>query len=431
MKILVCPFGDLNLLVSLGEALRESHENDGFEVTYLSFTEYDRAVYQSLGARHAHLAPGEAEQGPLSNSESDTVTEFSRKLCQLHFGDDQARSLNRRAQHYAARIDELIERERFQAVIYFNGRMNLVISALAAVAEQRGLECLVFEQGLFRPHYLTLDGKGVNFNNSVRSCEALLSETPYPFQQTPLYQAVTGMLSSASFRPIDFKRQTPKLRLALAYLKMKRLARGQIQLLSAEGRDLVEAALIKPSSSLPNLDSYEAYAANDDFDKVIVCPLQVQTDTQVLLYSPLVHDMQTLIDVVSGAVESYNEAHEAKACVLFKHHPMDPRPLHVTKDCAALIDEPRLPEIFARRCDLLLTLNSTAGIEAIEAGVPVLTLGQAFYSLPDIVAAHCTSLEDLPDLIAKALQPATKAQETLRSAFIDRLKAKYQVRRGW
>jgi capsular polysaccharide export protein len=86
-----------------------------------------------------------------------------------------------------------------------------------------------------------------------------------------------------------------------------------------------------------------------------------------------------------------------------------------------------VPEIFQARCDLVITINSTVGIEAIDAGIPVITLGQAFYSFPGVVAGHCEEVKVLPGLIGEALADAGNVDREIQQRFIAALKEKYQL----
>jgi capsular polysaccharide export protein len=160
---------------------------------------------------------------------------------------------------------------------------------------------------------------------------------------------------------------------------------------------------------------------------VILCPLQVETDTQIVLHSPQIRTMQELVDAVTAGVAEFNRTAPRKACVLFKIHPMEARQPRIDGDAAFLINESNVPEILARRCDLVVTINSTAGIEAIEHNKPVITLGNAFYSFPGVVHSHCAEPAQLASHIAGGLMsPAIDRGLQLR--FIHALRTKYQAR---
>jgi len=425
IRVLVCPFGSVNLLLTLFEKLRRAFPGK-YDVTYLSYTEYGRAMYRRLGAEHVHVPPGEAAQY-FSDEELADVTAFSRRVAQIHLGQPMEAELCRAANHYGAELHRLIEANRYDQVVLFNGRMNLFITVLDTVVGQHGLPKLVFEQGLFRPNYLTIDGRGVNRCNSITSLEDLLSPTPFPYQQTELYRDLTSLLPLAKDETTDYKRRVPKLALAAAYLRTKLQPCWRIFLRSAENRDLLDAALFPRLRPAPKTQILDALLASDRFRHVILCPFQVETDTQILLHSPMVSSMRDYVRIITEALQTYNARHDEKACVLFKTHPMHDLQISVDREDAFIINESTVAQIFARRCDLVITVNSTVGIEGIEAGLPVITLGEAFYNLPGIISGHCTDPAELPGMIDSALHHQT-VDPDLQWRFIQALKGKYQVR---
>jgi capsular polysaccharide export protein len=55
-----------------------------------------------------------------------------------------------------------------------------------------------------------------------------------------------------------------------------------------------------------------------------------------------------------------------------------------------------------KNASLVITINSTVGVEALIHCKPVITLGQNFYNVPDVVY-HVENLSDLPRAIASSL----------------------------
>lgn len=425
-RILVCPFGNVNLLLELAHRL-ESGYTGKYELSLVSFTEYDRELYSHERWQHFHIPPGELERH-LSEQELDEVTRFTCLLAERRFGDSLRSYLRRVANHYSRCIEGLIESHGFEEVVEFNGRMNLFIAALDVAADRCNLQKLVFEQGLFRPGYVTIDGKGVNARNSIDSLDALLAGSPPPYQRRELFEDFASLLPLPDGSPLDYKRRLPKWALARAWLRMRMQPRHRIFLRTAEGQDLLEAGLpwLRRRPSVTR--RLNAFLDSGVHRYIILCPLQVETDTQVLLHSPWIRTMSQLTDVVKRAVDLYNSTHPtARAGVVFKMHPMDPQPLQIDDMDAVWINESTVPEILARRCDLVVTLNSTAAIEAIEAGTPVITLGDAFFNFPGIISGHCSSSEELPVAIEEALH-RPPIDRPLQQRFIEALKSHYQLR---
>ncbi len=425
IRILACPFGGVNLLLTLMERLRRRFP-DKYDVTYVSYTEYGRQIYRRLDAHHVHVAPGEADTF-FPDDVLDEVTAFTRELARINLGDPLDIPLRRAANHYGAVLDTLFAGNRYDYIIEFNGRMNLFITVLDTVADRCDTPKLVFEQGLFRPDFITVDGRGVNARNSIDSLNALLSPEPFRYQQTELYRDLVSLLPIGRKEVTDFKRQVPKSRLATAYARMKLQPRDRIYLRDAENRDLLEAGVFRKGRPARRTNILDDVVAPGRFRHVILCPFQVETDTQVLLHSRLVRNMRDFVNVISDALDAYNADRQDKACVLFKIHPMHDLHIRLDREDAFIINESTVPEILAKRCDLVITINSTAGIEAIEAGVPVITLGEAFYNMPGVISAHCTEPNQLPELIRRALHERTIDPE-LQERFLDALRNKYQVR---
>ncbi len=425
IKVLACPFGGVDLVLTLFEKLRRKFP-DKYDVTYLSYTEYGRQIYARLDASHVHIPPGETARFFAADVLAE-VTAFTRQVAKINLGRSLGGVLRRAANHYGTELNQLFEENQYDHVVEFNGRMNLFITVLDTLADHRGISKLVFEQGLFRPNYVTIDGRGVNRHNSIDSLEALLSSDPFPYQQTALYRDLTSLLPLPKDDIQSYKRQVPKLSLAVAYLRMKLQPRARVFLRTAEGRDLLDAVVFPRMRPAPKTCILDSILATGRFKHVILCPFQVETDTQVLIHSPIVRTMRKYVAIISDAVAAYNAGREDRACALFKVHPMHDLHIQVDHEDAFLINESTVPEILQRRCDLVITINSTAGIEAIEAGLPVITLGEAFYNMPKIISGTCREPSELLALIRRALAEPT-VDRALQKRFIRALKEKYQVR---
>lgn len=144
-------------------------------------------------------------------------------------------------------------------------------------------------------------------------------------------------------------------------------------------------------------------------DKFIFLPFQVHTDTQVLINSPVIKDMEQLLKVAYQGVEEFNRKHGLDYRLVVKEHPSD----HGRIDYSQLKEEysekgviflKKIPmKEVLKKAELVITLNSTVGIEALLYGKPVLTLGDAFYNIKGITY----TLQDYEDL-ASAINCALK-----------------------
>jgi capsular polysaccharide export protein len=117
-------------------------------------------------------------------------------------------------------------------------------------------------------------------------------------------------------------------------------------------------------------------------------PLQLENDFQILAYSPF----NSLEDAIQLVIKSFSRTADASTRLLVKVHPLDPG----IKNWKGLIqgwanesgmggrvdyfDGGNLDEIISGS-EGMITVNSTAGIRALQLGSPVMILGDAIYNV--------------------------------------------------
>lgn len=117
------------------------------------------------------------------------------------------------------------------------------------------------------------------------------------------------------------------------------------------------------------------------YDYLIFVPLQVQTDTNNILYSPYVSTMRKLVLLAQNSVDRIREESGLNGCLVVREHP---------EEIESDINLPRAENIFyinsgtiKEWClisDVVLNINSTVGLEAIYYNRPVISLGKSIYS---------------------------------------------------
>lgn len=159
--------------------------------------------------------------------------------------------------------------------------------------------------------------------------------------------------------------------------------------------------------------------------RYLFVPFQMALDSQVLLHSPRVRDMEQLFELVLAARDRLGD--DAPALV-FKEHP----------NCRMRYD--RLHAAAAARRDVffangnptgeliagaegVITLNSSVGTEALLLGRPVIALGDAIYGIPGVATAAMRDEELFDWMSAVAERRAPEAP--LREAFLSFLSEDY------
>lgn len=116
-------------------------------------------------------------------------------------------------------------------------------------------------------------------------------------------------------------------------------------------------------------------------DPYVFIPLQVQTDTNNILYSPYIRKMRALVISVLDAVDSINQRLGRNIKVVVRHHP---------EEVDSQLNLPRHSLLYFRSDGEIrhwcahaigvININSTVGLEAIFLEKPVFSFGQSIYS---------------------------------------------------
>jgi len=163
----------------------------------------------------------------------------------------------------------------------------------------------------------------------------------------------------------------------------------------------------------------------------IFVPFQVNTDSQVVMFSPWISDMFDL-------VKKFQQAHQTLAsqmpCIVFKPHPAceqdyseliqilnnDNSPIRVVSD----IPTP----VLIQYADAVCTINSSVGMEAILMDKKVIVLGDAFYDIHGI-ALKATNQESLCQRLLEFSNWAPN--NILRQRILQHLNAHHIIPGSW
>ena len=156
----------------------------------------------------------------------------------------------------------------------------------------------------------------------------------------------------------------------------------------------------------------------------IFVPFQVDYDTQIISHSPWINNMghfyqvleRLLVNLPTGVKIVIKEHPASSRCYQYLHENNSRIEFRNTDDTDALISNSRL----------VITINSTVGLESIFKEKPVLVLGKAFYSIEGL----CSHVETESDLLGK-VQALSYPQENIKDAFFRYLKEEYYISGNW
>lgn len=132
--------------------------------------------------------------------------------------------------------------------------------------------------------------------------------------------------------------------------------------------------------------------------KYIFVPFQVNTDSQIVSYSPWIRDMYDLFNTVCEAAGSLPDNYK----IVFKLHPMCPESYSDLIDKSSdyqniVFENEAATKDLIRHADAICTVNSTVGIEGLLSEKKVIVLGEAFYNIDGLTkSARC--IDELNEL---------------------------------
>lgn len=302
-----------------------------------------------------------------------------------YWGRHWATDFRDRIAHLPAFVDELFRRHDITDQIVF-GDCRPVHAPSIERARALGIRNHVFEEGYFRPHWVTLEPEGTNNHSrmprDVEWFRRIGSQLPdrlrgSAFQASFWKRAAYDVVyhSASAWNPLFYPhyRTHAPARADQEYLSyVRRFARVR------QRRRLDHACIARLVA---------------DRTSFFLLPLQLDSDAQIRVHS----GFADMADVVSNVLASFVRVAPADAHLLVKNHPLD----NGLRDYARVVAD--LAERhgatgrvhYVESGDLYtilhhargtITVNSTVGISALAAGCPTFALGDPIYKLPGLTA---------------------------------------------
>ncbi|OOF81800.1 capsule biosynthesis protein [Rodentibacter ratti] len=270
------------------------------------------------------------------------------------------------------------------------------------VATALNLDFWVFEEGYFRPDYITLEKAGVNaFSILPKEADFFLKQAqnlPEPKQPLKLAKGFLPMAKRAIVYYIqayckrsDFPKYQHHRILNLKYY-IKLWVKSAIKRTCYYFRDRTFAQQVSAGK----------------FGEFFIVPLQVYDDSQVKVHC----DYGSVEAFLKEVLRSFAENAPIHLNLIVKHHPMDRGFIdyrHIIQTFEqhypqlrgriSYIHDVPLP-VLLRYGKGMVTLNSTSGISALLHNMPVITLGRANYDFEGL-----TYQGNLADFWANPLPP--------------------------
>lgn len=265
-----------------------------------------------------------------------------------------------------------------------------------------GVHVYVFEEGYLRPSWITVERGGVNGASQVQQ---LYSKTD------------KGLLDQIDVISQECgKIMRGQVQACIRYYIFLTLLKPFFRHFISHRRQKISAEIVswlrwypKKKGRAKQADAYieEMIARKQKF---FVLPLQLQSDAQVRYHSKYAH----MKEFVKEMVASFAMHADKDTLLLIKNHPLDNHAFNWKKYCIKIaarnrvsrrirfIDGGNLPRVL-NYAEGMITINSTAGIQAIHHKCPVITLGKAIYDIEGL-----TFQGDVSEFWRNASQPDNK-----------------------
>ncbi|MFW6389829.1 MAG: hypothetical protein ACOCZT_01815, partial [Halanaerobiales bacterium] len=262
----------------------------------------------------------------------------------------------------ASVLPDLIKQKEINLCIVWNGA-DYRAAAVAKIAEKMDKKIIYIETGQF-PNTLELDKEGVNAASSLsRKDKSFFSKIK-----------------------IDKK-------------KIKKLHNVKV-----ETRDLRKDRVTNYIRT-QNINKPEAI---DLPKRYFFVPFQVHTDSQFIVNSVYVKNMYQFVDCCYEALVNFNQENNEDYWLVIKEHPSDFGRINYSDlkekyrdEKVLFLTDYEIDKLIAGS-ELVITLNSSVGIESLLQYKPVITLGKANYNIKGVVY-HVSSGDSLSQALERAI----------------------------
>jgi capsule polysaccharide modification protein KpsS len=392
-------------------------KNEDINSYALTFNPGDKYLYKDIDYIDIHKKINNMKYSQINSNKQNeilNIDNYYKKKKEKILNEE----LTKREKEYFYKYVEILEKiikEKDIKFLVMQNDTRWQHSLAIYVADKMNINYYVFELGLFRPNTITIDPQGVNYNNSVpidkEFYRNISIDNKFDYSKTNsdisefdrniivtkymIYYRIGELLGKNSLENKTIRLKDYFSRFYNTYLKKSKKEDNSIQL-------------------PPNY---------------IFAPFQVVNDSQTLVHSDF-NNMIEFAETVIEGVKEYNSNNDDNLALIFKEHPMDVGKVNYddfyekykNDDSIIFLKQGNTNKII-EKSNLVITINSTVGIEALEMHKKVICLGRAFYAIKDIAkkSNQITLANDIGEILNKEIDT------DLIDNFLDYLKYEYQI----
>lgn len=308
---------------------------------------------------------------------------------------------------------ELFEREAYTDIVLFGDRRPIHVSAIE-VAKEQNIRVHVFEEGYFRPYWITMERGGVN------ACSQLPKDPSWYRRVGPGIPAYDNgrpfppSFAARAWHDIVYNVANVRNRFSYPGYRTHALVPPHIE---------YSAYLRRAFNSLQQKKQDQTNIQTLIYGRLPfwLVPLQLNSDAQIRHHSRF----SGMAEMLEQTLSSFARACRPDAYLVIKNHPLDsglhdyPKILKNIADTVGLkheriiyLESGSLPALL-NHARGVVTVNSTVGGSALVHGRPLIALGQAIYNMPGL-----TYQGDLDTFWRRGKQPDQKLFQWFRNTVI-------------
>ncbi|MEE9327494.1 MAG: capsular biosynthesis protein [Cocleimonas sp.] len=317
--------------------------------------------------------------------------------------------------------EHLFNKHQITDIILF-GDTRPVHRSAVNIAKKNKINIHVFEEGYFRPHWITLEKGGVNAHSSMpKDPQFFLDYANHAKQghltkQLPEPKPTGGGLSTRAWYDVRYHLSKSFLKPLFPHYKTHRPDSALREYWGFIQR-------------MPSLYFYYDRKAAGQISGLLkrnvpfyILPLQLDADSQIRLHSPV----KNLTTFIQTCIQSFAQYAPEEACLVIKVHPLDPWfidfPLVIkqsalenglSQERLIYLESGNLNELLQHAKGTVL-VNSTVGNSALTYDCPVIALGEAIYDISGL-----TFQGNLDDFWTQATPPNKMLFQAFRKYIID------------
>ena len=313
---------------------------------------------------------------------------------------------------------QLFKEAGIDGLLVFNGSKIYQRAAICA-AEKEGIRVVYLENG-YLPGTMQIDSKGINYNNSLKDRYAMARDSIEPCSYEDLIRHAQNSICRDVIPGTteSFLKRGPEWWWSIAM-------------------DLLIDPILRPWMWRPAISGYLRAKRRGTLvsrlggalpASYLLLILQVECDSQHVLHSPLFQSMREAIRICAEARDEVAPG----LPIVVRPHPAEPRPwlaLEKLDELAGICwDEITPLEEALDGAEVVCTINSSVGFQALMAGKRVFALGEACYALP----AVCPSAVDCGSAsVAMRAAMALDVNNAKRMRFLTYATKEYFVYDSW